>query len=215
MGDVLAGCGCSVVAARAVASDADMIKGRWSPSHSGMAVLTIVATRNMRRMFSCRCNAIVARVTCTNHLGVIDRKHRREHVGAMAILANVTGIDVRWRLADCFDAIVAVKASAGNVSVIKVCRNPARARVAVIARVTASDVSLILTGSQYAVVTGATRTNDLGMVDYSDGCENTGAVAVLADVCRLNVTHRLAGRGDAIVTAAAVVDDIGVIEIGW
>ncbi len=124
-------------------------------------------------------------------------------------------LNVRWRLADCFDAIVAVKASAGNVSVIKVCRNPARARVAVIARVTASDVSLILTGSQYAVVTGATRTNDLGMVDYSDGCENTGAVAVLADVCRLNVTHRLAGRGDAIVTAAAVVDDIGVIEIGW
>ena len=55
--------------------------------------------------------------------------------------------------ADRIGSIVATKAIVRNIGVIEIRRNPASRRVTVVAGVAAGDVSLILAGSDCAVVT--------------------------------------------------------------
>lgn len=51
---------------------------------------------------------------------MIDRKHRREQVGRVAILANICRLHMRWIFARRIGAVVAVNAVGGYVDVIEV-----------------------------------------------------------------------------------------------
>lgn len=55
---------------------------------------------------------------------VINAEHRRKHIGVVAILANIRGLDVRRGFAGRLSAIVAIEAGSGDVDVIEICWQP-------------------------------------------------------------------------------------------
>ncbi len=66
--------------------------------------------------------AIVAAVTSADHLSMVYRISRDPYGRVVAILANDGRINVRWVLASCVSAIVAVRAIARDVHMIEVRR---------------------------------------------------------------------------------------------
>ena len=85
--------------------------------------------------------------------------------------------------------------------------------MAVIAGVAARQVSWILPGRRYAIVTRATSADDLSVVNGVDWRPNVGVMAIFADVACLNVCEILARRGAAIVAANAVIHKIRMVEV--
>ena len=83
----------------------------------------------------------------------------------------------------------------------------------VVASITARDVVLVLAACRDAVMTGATRSGYLGMVDDVHGRKYVRVVAVLAYVGRRYVGRVFAARIRTVMAAPTVADDIDVIEI--
>ena len=69
---VLAGRVCAVVAVRAVRSNIGVVEIRRCPGQRRVAVITVVAALQMRRMFAGRSNAVVTGVTAAENLRVVD-----------------------------------------------------------------------------------------------------------------------------------------------
>lgn len=85
--------------------------------------------------------------------------------------------------------------------------------MAVIAGITACQVSWILPGRRYAIVTRATSADNLSVVNGTDWRPNVGVMAVFANVACLNVCEILARRRGAIVAVNAITRKIRVIEV--
>jgi len=85
--------------------------------------------------------------------------------------------------------------------------------VAIVAIGAARNVILVLAGRDDAVVAGATRTQNLRMVDGHYGLPQIRGVAVLADVSRQDVCLAFTSRLRAVVTAETVAGDVDVIEV--
>ena len=88
MSRVLAGRVRTVMAARAIAGDIDVIKVRRHPAIGGMTVVTAVAARNVGRVLAGCDTAVVAGLTGADNLSVIHHSCRRPKIHAMAVLAN-------------------------------------------------------------------------------------------------------------------------------
>lgn len=86
--------------------------------------------------------------------------------------------------------------------------------MAVIAVVTACNMSRVFAGRGGPVVTGTASSNDLGMVDYFSRSPDSAAMTVLADVCSLYVCQGLTRGFHTVVTAEAVADDADMVEVG-
>ena len=82
------------MAAGAVTGNARVIERRRDPGRRRVAVVTVVATRNVRRCLTSGDRAIVARPAGTDHIGVIDRIRRCPDRIVMAILTDVGCVDV-------------------------------------------------------------------------------------------------------------------------
>jgi len=210
----LACCFDTVVAAEAVADDANMVECGRTPGVRGVAVVTGIAAVDVRRVFARCCDAVVAGTAGANDLRVVDRKRRREHVGGVAVFADVAGLYMCRVLAGCLGAVVAADTVTGNVDVIEICRQPAGCGVTVVAGVATGNVGGVLAGRRDAIVTGSAGTGHLGVVDGVHRRKSIGIVAVLADVGRCYVRCVLAGRIDAVVTARTIARDIDVVEVG-
>ena len=85
--------------------------------------------------------------------------------------------------------------------------------MAIVAGISACDMSWAFPGRGDAVVTRATSSDDLSMVHRTDWCPDIGGVAVFADIARLNVVKILAGRIGAVVAVNAVVRNVCVIKV--
>ena len=131
----------------------------------------------------------------------------------MAVLANISGLQVRLILARGLGTVVAVDAVAGDVDVIKIRWQPACCGVAVIAGIAAGDMIRVLTWCREAVVTRTANSYHLRVVDGVDGREYIAIVTVLANVCCLNMRHVLAGSVSIVMTAGAIGGNVDVIEI--
>lgn len=90
-----------------------------------MAVIASITAENMRWVLACRDRAVMTAVTRSDDLCVVYGKDRCKYVGVVAVLADVTGLNVSEILADGIGAIVAVDTVARNVEMIKVCGQPA------------------------------------------------------------------------------------------
>ena len=64
----------AIVATDTVSRNVHVVEVGRQPGNRCMTVLTIVAAGNMRRMFSNRSNAVVARATGSDDLRMIDGK---------------------------------------------------------------------------------------------------------------------------------------------
>ena len=115
----------SVVTAKAVARDVHVIEVGGQPASRRMAIVAVIATRNVCRVLAGRRNPVMTRAAGTNHLRMIDGIGRGPHIGVVAVLANDGRLNMRRTLARCIDTVVAVGAVACDVGVIESGWNPA------------------------------------------------------------------------------------------
>ncbi len=84
-----------------------------------MAVITSIGTGDMRCVLAGRNRAIVAGTAGTDHLGVIDRGRWSPQYVAVAIFADVRGLDMRHMFAGGGGAVVAANTVAHDTGVIE------------------------------------------------------------------------------------------------
>ena len=109
----------------------------------------------------------------TQDLGVIDKCGRLPKRCAMAIFADIGGLDMRRVLADGFHAVVTAKTVADDVGMVKNGGSPEGRLMAIVALFTTGDVRRVLAGGNDTVVTGAAIAGDRRMIHIGDrtpGC---------------------------------------------
>ena len=79
----------AVMAADAVAHYGRMVDGCRQPAGCRVTVVAAIAGRYVRRVLAGGSNAIVAGIAGADHLRVIDCEYRCEHIGRVAVLADV------------------------------------------------------------------------------------------------------------------------------
>ena len=142
----------AVVAAEAVSGDVHVIEIRRYPRDGGMAVIAIVAARDVRGVLA-RCDrAVVTGTACANYLCMVHPVGRGERHVVVAILADNAGLDMRRILAGGVRAVVAAEAVIHDIRVIEIGRYPAHGCMAVVAVIAAIDVCRALALSNCAVV---------------------------------------------------------------
>ena len=105
-----------------VVDDVRVVKVGWQPCDGGVAVIAIVTTGNMRRVFANRYYTVVAGAAGADNLSVVDRKGRNPGIRCMAIFADYTGKNMVGVLACCIRTVVATRTIACDIDVVKVCR---------------------------------------------------------------------------------------------
>jgi len=88
----------------------------------------------------------------------------------------------------------------------------AMAKATVLRRI---EVPRVHPGGRSAIVAGRAGTQDLRVINGSNGRPDICAMAIFADVGRLRVQWTLADRICSVVAADTVVDDVRVVEVGW
>ena len=209
---VLACCGHTVVATRTWLHRIGMVEVRWYPARGRVAVVAVIAARDMLRMFAGRYRSVVAGAAGADYLGVVDRDDRRPDRVGVAILTDAGRVDVRRRLAGRRQAIVTARACVDDIRVIEIHRRPADRRVAVVAAIATLNVLRMLAGRDRAVVAGEADTDDLRMVDGHHRGPCGDGVAVLADVRRLDMIRVFARRVETVVTTVAVAGHADMVE---
>lgn len=140
MSRVLA-CGLSaVVATDAVVRDVHVIEVGRYPGKRCMAVIAVVATRNVRRVLAGRRIAVMAGNAGSQYLGVVHHISWRERHVIVAVLANITRIYMVRILAGGLHAIVTIDAIGGDADVVKVGGRPGNRCMTVIAIVAAENM---------------------------------------------------------------------------
>lgn len=80
----------AVMTAHTISGDIRVVKRCGRPARCCMAVIAVVATGDMVRMFAGGRIAVVAGTAAAEHLAVIDSEYRRKYVSRMTVLADVT-----------------------------------------------------------------------------------------------------------------------------
>jgi hypothetical protein len=154
-----------------------------------VAVVTVSATGEVRRVFAGRCNSIVARVAAAQYLRMVDSVRRQPGNRVVAVFADGCRLYVRTVLAGRVRSIVATCAVAHDIYVVEVGWNPARCCVAVVTVIAALNMIGVFASCDTSVVTGAATPQHIQVVDCEHRTPGAGAMAVLAggrglDVCR-------------------------------
>ena len=85
-----------------------------------MAVITIIAARDMGWMFARRRRAVMARTASADDLRVVDRIGGSKYIRIVTIFTNVACLHMRRALADGFNAVVAAGAIVKDTEVVEV-----------------------------------------------------------------------------------------------
>lgn len=83
----------------------------------------------------------------------------------MTVFADVRCLNMRKIFPRSVGAVVTAHAIAVYVCVVEICRPPRHRRVTIVAIIATADVRRMLAGCRNAIMAGATRADDLGMVD--------------------------------------------------
>ncbi len=111
----------TVMAATAVAGNVRVVEIRRQPADGRVAVVAVIAARNVCRVFAGGCHAIMTGPAGPDYLCVIHREHWCPHVGRMAIFTDITGLNVRCILTGGIGAVVAGDTIASDIQMIKIC----------------------------------------------------------------------------------------------
>ena len=84
----------AIVTTEAVTRESRVINVRRNPAGGRVAVIAVVAARNVRRVFARRNRAVMAGQTGADNLGVVNRNRRLKECGAMAIFTDIGGENV-------------------------------------------------------------------------------------------------------------------------
>ena len=209
-----AGCVGAVVTVDAITHDIDVIKVRGQPRDGRVAIVAIVAARDMGRVLADRRGAVVARSTGADHLSMVDRECRYPGVRRVTVLAHDAGLDVVGGFAGCVRAVVTTRTVTRDVEVVEVRGQPAGCRMAVLAVFAACNMCRSFARRDRTVVAGSARPDNLCVVDRKSRNPNVRVMAILTNVARLNVRQIFARRLNTVVAAGAVASDSDVIEVG-
>ena len=147
-----------------------------------MAIIAGVAARNVGWVLACCDVAIVTGVASTDYLGMVDDEYWRPKIHTMAIFANVGCFNMRRVLAGRIGAIVATRAVAKNIDVVKIRRQPGHGRVAVVASVAAGEVCSVFSGGGNAVMARTAAAEHLRVINDIGRQPGNRVMAILADV---------------------------------
>jgi hypothetical protein len=90
----------TVVATDAISGDADMVEIRGQPAGGRVAVVAIIAARDVVLIFAgCR-HAIMAGAAGAQHLRMVNRVGRHKRIGIVTVFAHIRCTDMRPTLAD-------------------------------------------------------------------------------------------------------------------
>ena len=109
-----------------------------------MTIAAIVPAVDVRRILTCRRDAVMTGPAATQHLRVIDCEYRSPYVRRMAIFANIACLDMGNWLASCLDPVVATNAVSCDVHVIEIRWQPCCRGMTVVTSVVAVDMSRML-----------------------------------------------------------------------
>ena len=115
----------TIMATDAIIDDARMIKIRRQPGDSRMTVVAVISACDVRRVFADRRDAVMAGTASANDVRMVDGEDRCEHIGCVAVLADVGRLYMRRAFSGGIGAVVAVDAIAGDTHVIEIGRQPA------------------------------------------------------------------------------------------
>ena len=155
MGRILAGRVGTIVAAGAIARDVHVIEIRRQPADSGVTVVAVVAADHVVLVLATGGHTVMTGTTGTHYLRVIDGESGDPYIRRVAVFTNVAGLNMSWRLACSFHAVVAAYAVPRDIHVVKIGRKPADRRMTVIACVAAVDMSRMLARRGEPVMAGA------------------------------------------------------------
>lgn len=130
----------AVVATDAVAHDIDMIEVGRNPRRRCMAIITGIATDDVRRIFAGRNRAVVTGRTGADYLRVVHDVRRHPEHAVVAVLAHGRGLNMGGVLAGRVRAVMAARAITGDADVIEIRRDPGDRRMAVVAGIAAQDM---------------------------------------------------------------------------
>ena len=125
-----------------------------------MAVVAVVATRNMYCMLPGRSSSVMTGSTGSEDMCVVKRSCRIKSECAVAVFADVACLNMCRALARGSVAIVARNAIAVITGVIKSCRQPARRAVAVVALIVARNMAGSFSRRLCAIVAIDTGTSE-------------------------------------------------------
>ena len=203
----------AVVTVDAITHDIDVIKVRGQPRDGRVAIVAIVTTRDVGRVFADRRGAIVARATGANYLSMVDGECRYPGVRRVTVLAHDAGLDVVKVFAGCVCTVVTTRTVTRDVDVVKVCGQPAGRCMAVLAVFAACNMCRSFARRDRTVVAGSARPDNLCVVDRKSRNPNVRVMAILTNVARLDMRQILARCLDTVVAAGAVASDSDVIEV--
>lgn len=190
-----------------------MVKIGRQPAGCRVAIVAVIARRNMSWMLACSRRAIVAGPAAANDLRVIDRIGGRKGVGVMAVFADVARLYMTWALAHGIDAVMAARTVSGDSRMIEVCGPPGDGRVAIVTGVAACNMGRVLASCDNAIMAIAAGPDDLRVINGEDWREYIGVVTVFANISCLNVSRRFANSIDSVVTVNTVTRDIHMVKI--
>ncbi len=153
------------MAAAAVAGDACVIEIRGCPCNSRVAIITVIATRQMCRMFSGRSIAIMTGAAAAKNLRVIHGVGRHPGHRVMAIFTDIRCLHVARIFAGGIAAVVAARTVSRDVGVIKISRDPAIRRMTIVTTVSAGNVIGILASRGHAVMAGSAAAENIAVVN--------------------------------------------------
>ncbi len=114
----------TIVAADAIVDDIGMVEVGWRPGNGRMAIVAVITTGDVCRVFaSCRV-AVMARSAGADHLCVVHNIGWHPDVGGMTVLTHVAGLDMGQRLARRVRSVMAAEAIASDIDMIEIRRQP-------------------------------------------------------------------------------------------
>jgi len=185
----------------------------WCPRVRAVAQTAVLGGIEVSRILTgCLC-AVVAGRAGSENLVVVHRGHRFPDVCAVAILADVCRLDMRWAFTGGIGTVVTTEAIVDDVGMVEVSRCPSDCCMTVVAIVATGYMRWVFAGCRNAVMARATRTDDLRVINGKDGYPDVRRVAVFADIARLYMRRGFARRIRAVMAAGAITRDVDVVEV--
>ena len=203
---------CAIVTTCTVARDIRVVKCRGSPGNCCVAVVAVVPACDMGRMFAGRDDTIMAGAATAKHLSVVDGICRRPYSRRMTVFADIGRQSMCRVLACGIRAVMAVDAVTRVIHMIEVRRQPGYARMTVVTVIAAAYVGRVLAGRRHAIVTGATGTNHLCVIDGKGGHPGARRVAAVAVAGTRYMSRVLACCRNAVMARTATAQNLRVVD---
>lgn len=145
-----------------------------------MAIIAIIAARDMRWVFAGCGGAVVAGPASAQNMRVINDYYGLKCARVMAVFAHTCRLNMCRAFADSGQTVMAGDAIADDPGMVKYGRQPAGRIVAIVALIVGRNVSRCLAGRLDAVVAAHATSGERRVIDKGDNLPTRRIVAIRA-----------------------------------